>query len=203
MRLRGVGTLLNMLALALLGCSSTRDFNALPYGAVILGLAGITFHLSQLHVSNLFPRSRGLISSLLVAGFTGCGILFYLLDLIFVAAGSTRCVLGPCSADSGEHAVCFWHVQVRVAAAASSAAFFRPALPAEASYSTCWTLFSGLPATLGASIASRCLPSASFHIYSCTALVLTAASCWTCWTTILWLPGSTRCVQSVHDATNI
>ena len=60
-----------MLALALLGCSSTRDFNALPYGAVVLGLAGITFHLSQLHVSNLFPRSRGLISSLLVAGFTG------------------------------------------------------------------------------------------------------------------------------------
>ncbi len=112
MRLRGAGTLLNMLALALLGCSSTRDFNALPYGAVILGLAGITFHLSQLHVSNLFPRSRGLISSLLVAGFTGCGILFYLLDLIFVAAGSTRCVLGPCSADSWEHAVCFWHVQV-------------------------------------------------------------------------------------------
>ena len=44
-----------MLALALLGCSSTRDFNALPYGAVLLGLAGITFHLSQLHVSNLFP----------------------------------------------------------------------------------------------------------------------------------------------------
>ena len=87
------GTLLNMLALALLGCSSTRDFNGLPYGAVLLGLAGITFHLSQLHVSNLFPRSRGLISSLLVAGFTGCGILFYFLDLMFVAAGSTRC--GP------------------------------------------------------------------------------------------------------------
>ena len=82
-----------MLALALLGCSSTRDFNGLPYGAVLLGLAGITFHLSQLHVSNLFPRSRGLISSLLVAGFTGCGILFYFLDLMFVAAGSTRC--GP------------------------------------------------------------------------------------------------------------
>ena len=79
-----------MLALALLGCSSTRDFNGLPAGAVLLGLAGITFHLSQLHVSNLFPRSRGLISSLLVAGFTGCGILFYFLDLMFVAAGSTR-----------------------------------------------------------------------------------------------------------------
>ena len=90
-RARGPGTLLNMLALALLGCSSTRDVNGLPAGAVLLGLAGITFHLSQLHVSNLFPRSRGLISSLLVAGFTGCGILFYLLDLIFVAAGSTRC----------------------------------------------------------------------------------------------------------------
>lgn len=33
---------------------------------------------------------RGLISSLLVAGFTGCGVIFYLLDLIFKAVGSTR-----------------------------------------------------------------------------------------------------------------
>ncbi len=84
------GTLLNMVGLILLGCSNTHDFNGLPAGAVILGLAGITFHLSQLHISNLFPRSRGFISSLLVAGFTGCGVIFYLLDLIFVAAGGTR-----------------------------------------------------------------------------------------------------------------
>lgn len=52
------GTLLNILALVLLGVSNTHDFNALPYGAVILGLAGMTFHLSQFHISNLFPRSR-------------------------------------------------------------------------------------------------------------------------------------------------
>ncbi len=79
-----------MLALILLACSNSHDFNALAPGAVILGLAGITFHLSQFHMSNLFPRSRGFISSLLVAGFTGCGAVFYFLDLIFIAAGSTR-----------------------------------------------------------------------------------------------------------------
>jgi hypothetical protein len=84
------GALLNVLALILLGCSNSHDFNALAPGAVILGLAGITFHLSQFHMSNLFPRSRGFISSLLVAGFTGCGAIFYFLDLIFIASGSTR-----------------------------------------------------------------------------------------------------------------
>lgn len=90
-----------MLALILLSCSNSHDFNALAPGTVILGLAGITFHLSQFHMSNLFPRSRGFISSLLVAGFTGCGAIFYFLDLIFIAAGSTRCtfsslLLHPC-----------------------------------------------------------------------------------------------------------
>ena len=84
-----------MLALILLACSNTHGFNALAPGAVILGLAGITFHLSQFHMSNLFPRSRGFISSLLVAGFTGCGAVFYFLDLIFAAAGSTRSACLP------------------------------------------------------------------------------------------------------------
>ena len=84
-----------MLALILLACSNTHDFNALAPGAVLLGLAGITFHLSQFHMSNLFPRSRGFISSLLVAGFTGCGAVFYFLDLIFIAAGSTRSACRP------------------------------------------------------------------------------------------------------------
>ena len=84
-----------MLALILLACSNTHDFNALAPGAVLLGLAGITFHLSQFHMSNLFPRSRGFISSLLVAGFTGCGAVFYFLDLIFIAAGSTRSACLP------------------------------------------------------------------------------------------------------------
>ena len=39
----------------------------------------------------LCVSGRGLISSLLVAGFTGCGVIFYLLDLIFKAVGGTRC----------------------------------------------------------------------------------------------------------------
>ena len=78
-------------ALVLLGISHSGGPNALPAGAVLLGLGGITFHLSQFHISNLFPRNRGLISSLFVAGFTGCGVIFYFLDLIFGAAGGTRC----------------------------------------------------------------------------------------------------------------
>jgi nitrate/nitrite transporter NarK len=87
------GTLLNVTALVLFGVSNSKDFNALPYAAVVLGLGGITFHLAQFHISNLFPRNRGLISSLLVAGFTGCGIIFYFLNLIFDSAGGTRCEL--------------------------------------------------------------------------------------------------------------
>lgn len=85
-----LGTMLNILSLVLLGCSNTKGFNALYPGAVILGLAGITFHLSQLHLSSMFPRRRGLVSSLLVAGFTGCGIVFYILQIIFAAHGHTR-----------------------------------------------------------------------------------------------------------------
>ena len=42
---------------------------------------------------------RGLISSLLVAGFTGCGVVFYLLDLIFQAVGPTRCACPRCRAE--------------------------------------------------------------------------------------------------------
>lgn len=86
----GAGTFLNVVALVLFGVSNSKDFNALPYASVILGLGGITFHLAQFHISNLFPRNRGLISSLLVAGFTGCGIIFYFLNLIFDSAGETR-----------------------------------------------------------------------------------------------------------------
>ena len=43
---------------------------------------------------------RGLISSLLVAGFTGCGVVFYLLDLIFQAVGPSRCLLQPLGSSS-------------------------------------------------------------------------------------------------------
>ncbi len=100
------GTMLNMVGLILLGCSNTHDFNGLPAGAVILGLAGITFHLSQLHISNLYPRSRGFISSLLVAGFTGCGAIFYFLDLIFVASGGSRSALTSARWSQADSFVC-------------------------------------------------------------------------------------------------
>ena len=70
---------MNILALVLMGVSKAHVFNALAPASVILGLAGITFHLSQLHVASLFPRRKGLVASLLVAGFTGCGIVFYIM----------------------------------------------------------------------------------------------------------------------------
>jgi len=80
-----LGVALNISGLALVGCAPGAR-GALPAGAVLMGLGGITFHLAQFHVSNLFPLRRGLISSLMVAGFTGCGIVFYFLDLIYNAA---------------------------------------------------------------------------------------------------------------------
>ena len=80
-----LGVCLNVAALLLLAFGGTLP-GALPASAVLLGLGGITFHLAQMHVSNLFPTRRGLISSLLVAGFTGCGIVFYLLEAIWSAA---------------------------------------------------------------------------------------------------------------------
>ena len=83
------GTLLNMTGLILIGCSTQNGFNALPAGAVVMGLGGITYHLAQFHISNLFPGKRGLISSLYVAGFTGCGIIFYILYEIYQSLGQT------------------------------------------------------------------------------------------------------------------
>ena len=85
---------LNIAGLALVGCAPLAR-GALPAGAVLMGLGGITFHLAQFHVSNLFPLRRGLISSLMVAGFTGCGIVFYFLDLIYSAALRAHPSLAP------------------------------------------------------------------------------------------------------------
>jgi len=48
-------------------------------------------HVLQFHISGLFPRKRGFISALFVAGFTGCGIVFYVLDRIFEDLGGHRC----------------------------------------------------------------------------------------------------------------
>jgi hypothetical protein len=44
----------------------------------------------QLHISGLFPRKRGLISSVFVAGFTGSCIIFYILQKIFEDLGGTQ-----------------------------------------------------------------------------------------------------------------
>ena len=49
------------------------------------------FLAPQFHISGLFPRKRGFISALFVAGFTGCGIIFYVLDRIFEDLGGHRC----------------------------------------------------------------------------------------------------------------
>ena len=86
------GVCLNMASLVLFGCSHTdSSFHAFTLAAILMGLGNISFHLAQFHVSCLYPRSRGLVSSVFVAGFTGCGIMMYLLSLIFEAAGATRC----------------------------------------------------------------------------------------------------------------
>lgn len=84
-----LGVLLNMIGMILIGCTRPGGFNALPAGAIILGLGGITYHLANFHISNLFPGKRGLISSLFVAGFTGCGIIYYILYEIYNSAGGS------------------------------------------------------------------------------------------------------------------
>ena len=80
-----------MMGLILFGCSHTGGgFQAFIPAAIVLGLGNISFHLAQFHVSALFPRSRGLVSSVFVAGFTGCGIIMYFLSLAFESAGATQ-----------------------------------------------------------------------------------------------------------------
>lgn len=86
------GVVLNMAALVLFGVSSSGGVNAFIPAAILLGLGNITFHLAQFHISALFPRSRGLVASVFVAGFTGCGIVMYLLMLIFENSGSSQWV---------------------------------------------------------------------------------------------------------------
>lgn len=85
-----LGVFLNILGLVLFGVSSTWGTNAFIPAAIILGLGNITFHLAQFHISALFPRKRGLVSSVFVAGFTGSAIIMYILQLIFQDAGSTQ-----------------------------------------------------------------------------------------------------------------
>ena len=85
-----LGVLLNILGLILFGVSSSDGTDAFVAAAIILGLGNITFHLAQFHISALYPRKRGLVSSVFVAGFTGSGIIMYILLLIFQDAGSTQ-----------------------------------------------------------------------------------------------------------------
>ncbi len=45
-----------------------------------------------------------------MAGFTGCGVIFYLLDLIFKAVGSTRCApLSPLTHPCNSSEVYLWY----------------------------------------------------------------------------------------------
>ena len=85
-----LGVFLNMLGLILFGISSSNGTNAFVAAAIILGLGNITFHLAQFHISALFPRKRGLVTSVFVAGYTGSAIIMYFLLLIFQDAGSTQ-----------------------------------------------------------------------------------------------------------------
>eukprot|EP00208_Stichococcus_sp_RCC1054_P002385 CAMPEP_0206140458 /NCGR_PEP_ID=MMETSP1473-20131121/9531_1 /ASSEMBLY_ACC=CAM_ASM_001109 /TAXON_ID=1461547 /ORGANISM="Stichococcus sp, Strain RCC1054" /LENGTH=615 /DNA_ID=CAMNT_0053534611 /DNA_START=553 /DNA_END=2400 /DNA_ORIENTATION=+ len=86
-----IGCVLNMVGMIFLGVSHTAGgVNLLHPGAILIGLGGITFHLAQFHISGLFPRQRGLISSLFVAGFTGAGIIFYILERIFEDLGGSQ-----------------------------------------------------------------------------------------------------------------
>lgn len=89
-----------MTALVLFGVSSSTGVNAFIPAAILMGLGNITFHLAQFHISALFPRSRGLIASIFVAGFTGCGIIMYLLMLIFESAGGTRYAFLRCQSSA-------------------------------------------------------------------------------------------------------
>ena len=82
-----LGVSLNMLGLILFGASSSNGFNGFIAAAIILGLGNITFHLAQFHISSLFPTKRGMVTSIFVAGFTGSGIMMYVLQLIYEAAG--------------------------------------------------------------------------------------------------------------------
>lgn len=86
-----IGCLFNMVGMVFLGVSHTAyGVNLLHPGVIFVGLGGITFHLAQFHISGLFPRKRGLISSLLVSGFTGSAIVFFVLQRIFESLGSTQ-----------------------------------------------------------------------------------------------------------------
>lgn len=85
-----LGVFLNILGLILFAISSSSGTNAFVAAAIILGLGNMTFHLAQFHISALFPRKRGLVTSVFVAGFTGSAIIMYFLLLIFQDAGSTQ-----------------------------------------------------------------------------------------------------------------
>lgn len=47
-----------------------------------MGIGGIAFHLSQMHTSALFPKARGLVSGTFVAGFSGSGLMFFILRAV-------------------------------------------------------------------------------------------------------------------------
>ena len=58
-----------------------------PLGAFLLSLGGLSFHMSQFHIAQLFPSNKGLVSSLFVGGFIASGFTFEVLRQIYNAAG--------------------------------------------------------------------------------------------------------------------
>jgi hypothetical protein len=72
---------------AAFGFSSPRVL--FPLGAALLSGGGLFFHMSQFHIAQLFPRHKGLISSLFVGGFITSGLTFEVLRQVFNAARAT------------------------------------------------------------------------------------------------------------------
>eukprot|EP00892_Ulva_mutabilis_P003134 jgi/Ulvmu1/12821/UM098_0002.1 len=57
----------------------------LAVGAFLSGLGGLCFHMSQFHVSQLFPENKGFISSLYVGFFIASGVTFEVLRAVYAA----------------------------------------------------------------------------------------------------------------------
>lgn len=57
----------------------------LPFGAFLVGLGGLCFHLSQFHTAQLFPSNKGFVSSLYVGFFIASGVSFEVVRAIYAS----------------------------------------------------------------------------------------------------------------------
>jgi hypothetical protein len=71
------------------GLASRAPQAMLPTGACLMSIGGLSYHMGQFHVAQLFPENRGLISSLYVGTFIASGIIFEIVRVIHNAAGSS------------------------------------------------------------------------------------------------------------------